>query len=234
MWVIVNPIQSRKNIRSLLCVLKIWSPKIQQGFLFLGTPLDLYLKDMFIYFWWLRRSFFQAPFFRFMCRTMKTRTLSGPWHGECRSRLPQGKTRWSRLNALWVWSRNQCFFRWFSIGYFPLMIFAWCFHDFFHDFLWFFHHVLWFSMIFLSYPNFIMDITFPHLAGRTSMAQADIGSQETHDVESQWFSYKSHYDFHLNLGWWMIWIFVYRFHMRFHTNPSGFIQIISRFLGEDV
>ena len=147
-----------------------------------------------------------------MCRTMKTRTLSGPWHGECRSRLPQGKTRWSRLNPLWVWSRNQCFFRWFSIGYFPLMIFAWCFHDFFHDFL-------WFSMIFLSYPNLIMDITFPHLAGRTSMAQADIGSQETHDVESQWFSYKSHYEFHLNLGW-------------FSYKSSGFIRIICRFLGK--
>jgi len=111
-------------------------------------------------------------------------------------------------------------FHWlFSIDDFCMM-FSWFFPWFsmiFYDFLWFFHHVLWFSMIFLSYPNLIMDITFPHLAGRTSMAQADIGSQETHDVQSQWFSYKSHYEFHLNLGWFE---FVYRFHINLGVSKN--------------
>ena len=106
---------------------------------------------------------------------------------------------------------------------FPLVLFRWwffhdLFHDIFHDFLWCFNDV---SMI---YPNFIMDISYPpHLAGRTSMAQADIGSQQKPRRRIPVSG------FHTNLirissKPWMIWIFVYRFHINFiqiqwfHTN----------------
>ena len=150
---------------------------------------------------------------------MKTRTLSGPWHGECRSRLPQGKTRWSRLNALWVWSRNQCFLRWFSICYFPLMIFAWCFHDFFHDFLWFSMIFPSCSMIFHDFP-FLPQLDHGHnfSAPRRAHLHGPGGHWQPRNPRRRIpvVSYKSHYEFPSKP--WMIWIFVYRFHIRFHTN----------------
>lgn len=142
---------------------------------------------MFIYFWWLRRSFFR-PLFLGSC--------VGPWkpghsrgHGTANAALAFPRARRGEvacekvvsecdigetqilLNPLWVWSRNQ---------YLPL-IFHWLFsiEDFSMIVPWFFHHVLWCSMIFLSHLNLIMDISYPpHLAGRTSMAQADIGSKQ--------------------------------------------------------